>query len=229
MPRKQRFYLAGVPAHVMQRGHNRSPVFFAEQDYREYLKILKRVADQQACDIHAYVLMTNHIHLLLTPSAQESIGLLFQALGRQYVTYINKTYQRSGSLWGGRHKGNIIDSENYFLTCMLYIELNPVRAGIAAHLSEYPWSSYSANAFDEPNAILTPHSEYLLLAKEKSERLRVYRELFESTIGVDALRDLRMSLQSGTPLGSQHFKQKIESALGRKAGYMGQGRPPQSS
>ncbi len=146
MPRKPRFYLPNVPAHVMQRGHSRSSVFFEEEDYLEYLRILKSMAEKYQCFVHAYVLMTNHIHLLVTPLTQNSISSLFQGIGRQYVTYINRTYGLSGTLWEGRHKGNPIDTNNYFLTCMRYIELNPVRAGMCVDPVEYRWSSYAANA-----------------------------------------------------------------------------------
>ncbi len=225
MPRKQRFYIPGIPAHVMQRGHNRNPIFFAEKDYREYLKILKRVAEPYECQIHSYVLMTNHVHLLLTPGRDKSISQLFQALGRLYVTYINKTYKRSGTLWEGRHKGNIIETQTYFLTCMQYIELNPVRAGMVKHPADYPWSSYSANGQGQSNAILTPHNEYLSLAKEQSERLKNYRKLLGSKINTQILTDFRESIRSGTPLGSQNFLEKIEKTLNCKVGYTKQGRP----
>lgn len=145
----------------MQRGHNREPVFFEDQDYLEYLKILKRVSEACHCAIHAYVLMTNHIHLLLTPDAGDSISRLFQECGRQYVGYINQTYRRRGTLWEGRHKGIIVESTAYLLTCMRYIELNPVRAGIVARPGQYRWSSYAANALGEDNCIVNPHDEYV--------------------------------------------------------------------
>ena len=225
MPRKQRFYLPDVPAHVMQRGHNREPIFFEENDYLEYLKFLKRVAEQSACQIHAYVLMTNHVHILLTPSTEKSISLFFQSLGRLYVTYINKRYQRSGTLWEGRHKGNIIDSQNYFLTCMQYIELNPVRAGMVNHPADYPWSSYKANGEGQSNAILTSHIEYLSLANRQSERQKKYRCLFESKMSMQLLTDFRESVQSGTVLGCNVFIEEIEKTLKCKVGYKKQGRP----
>ena len=130
MPRKPRFYQSGVPAHVFQRGHNKFPVFFEDFDYLEYLRCLKRSADKHGCYIHAYVLMTNHIHLLLTPQREDSISQMFQGIGRDYVRYINQKYQRCGGLWEGRHKGNIIESCRYLLSAMRYIEMNPVRAGM---------------------------------------------------------------------------------------------------
>jgi len=225
MPRKLRFYLPGVPTHVMQRGHNRNPVFFAKKDYLEYLKILKKVADQHECKIHAYVLMTNHIHLLLTPTTKNGISLLFQSLGRTYVNYINKTYQRSGTLWEGRHKGNIIDSETYLLTCMQYIELNPVRAGMTEHPSDYPWSSYHANGMGESNVILSPHELYLSLAKMKDERLQIYNELLDTKIKSQELLAINKSVNSGTPLGSTKFIKTVETKFNCSIGHISQGRP----
>ena len=225
MPRKPRFYLPGVPAHVMQRGHNRSAIFFDDEDYLEYLRILKPMAEKYQCLIHAYVLMRNHVHLLLTPLGQNSISLFFQGLGRQYVTYINKTYGLSGSLWEGRHKGNLIDTDVYFLTCMRYIELNPVRANMCDEPGEYRWSSYAANALGEPNSILTPHEEYKQLGKNSALRQKTYRGLFKESLDAKIIGDLRKGAQSGTPVGYKNFTQKIEQLLNCKTGYIVRGRP----
>ncbi len=225
MPRKPRFYLPGVPAHVMQRGHNRNNIFFENKDYREYLKILKKVSDLYKCQIHAYVLMSNHVHLLVTPEQKNSISLMFQSIGRLYVNYINKTYHRSGTLWEGRHKGSIIDTENYFMTCMKYIELNPVRAEIVSDPIDYPWSSYTANGYNKPNAIITKHQLYLSIASSEVNRVEIYRNLFKRTIEKDTLKDIRCSIQSGTPLGNEKFLKKIESTLNFPIGYKERGRP----
>ena len=226
MPRKPRFYLPGVPAHVMQRGHNRGAIFFAEKDYLEYLKILRKVSSHYQCLIHAYVLMTNHIHLLVTPLQEKSISLMFQALGRDYVTYINKTYQRSGTLWEGRHRGNIIDAEHYFLNCMRYIEFNPVRANMVRSVEDYPWSSYAANGLGDSNAIITPHTLYLSLSEknDKNERLNRYQGLFHSNPTVKQ-EEFEASILSGTPLGSKVFLGRVEKQLNCPIGYISQGRP----
>lgn len=225
MPRKQRFYLEGVPAHVMHRGHNRTPVFFADQDYLEYLRCLKQAADRYGCQVHAYVLMTNHIHLLITPQRKESIGQLFQGLGRHYVRYINATYQRQGALWDGRHKGSIIQSQTYFLSCMRYIEMNPVRAGMVDHPAKYRWSSFAANALGINNAILQQHDEYLGLGASSHSRQKAYESLFDCDLGSDTLEMLSQSLQSGTPLGNDQFKAQIEAVVGCKVGLIRSGRP----
>ena len=225
MPRKPRFYLPGRPTHVMQRGHNRNVVFFADQDYLEYLRCLKQAADQYGCKVHAYILMTNHVHLLVTPERKDSIGQLFQGLGRHYVRYVNETYKRHGGLWEGRHKGNVIQSQAYLLTCMRYIEMNPVRAGMVDHPAKYRWSSYASNALGVTNVILKQHAEYLNLGGTPKLRQQVYQGLFAVDDEADVLNFLRQSLQSGTPLGNDQFKAQIEAVVGRKLGKIGPGRP----
>ncbi len=147
MPRKARFNLLGVPQHVIQRGNNREPCFFSEADYIRYLEDLQTAADKHECHIHAYILMTNHVHILVTPFKDMGISLMMQSLGRCYVKYINHAYQRTGTLWEGRYKASLVDSERYLLTCMQYIESNPVRASMVEHPGDYRWSSYSYNAY----------------------------------------------------------------------------------
>ncbi len=228
MPRKPRFYQPGIPAHVFQRGHNRLPVFFEDFDYHEYLRCLKMSADKHGCDIHAYVLMTNHVHLLLTPQSDGSIGRMFQSIGRDYVRYINQKYQRCGGLWEGRHKGNIVESCRYLLLAMRYIEMNPVRAGMVEHPAEYRWSSYVGNALGESSAILRHHEEYLVLGKTPKARGAAYNAMFDEFSNVDELELIRQSLNSGTPLGSDQFKKNIEEISGNKIGYSVRGRPAKS-
>lgn len=225
MPRKPRFYLPGVPVHVFQRGHNKQPVFFDEEDYLVYLRHLKAAADTFDCKIHAYVLMTNHVHLLVTPKTSDSISLLFQGTGRHYVPYINKTYQRRGGLWEGRHKSSVIEAENYLLSCMRYIELNPVRANMVRHPDQYRWSSYACNAQGVDNAIIKPHELYLSLATTAENQQKTYRALFDLSIKEDELDLIRSSLQSGTPIGDDKFTAHIEKVVGRKIGFTKVGRP----
>ena len=227
MPRKPRFYQPGLPVHVFQRGHNKESVFFETEDYLTYLRILKESAESSGCLIHAYVLMTNHVHLLVTPESSAAISLLFQSIGRHYVPYINKTYQRRGSLWEGRHKGNIIESEAYFLSCMRYIEMNPVRAGMVDHPAKYRWSSYAANALGIDNAVIYIHEQYLALGNTPESRQSGYRGLFEIKADADELAIIRASLSSGTPLGNACFKKQIEVITGRKIGLIKPGRPCQ--
>lgn len=225
MPRKLRFYVPGAPVHAVQRGHNRSPIFFDDLDYLEYLRCLKQAADHCGCAVHAYVLMSNHVHLLLTPACADSIGRLFQSLGRHYVQYINQTYQRHGSLWEGRYKCNVIESQAYLLSCMRYIELNPVRAGMVDDPTKYRWSSYAANALGTSNAVLTPQVEYVALGRLLIDRQSVYRGLFGRPSDSEELGLLRCALQTGTPLGNEKFKAEIEATLNLRVGFAHRGRP----
>jgi putative transposase len=225
MPRKPRFYLPGVPVHVVQRGNCRQATFFGDEDYATYLNWLLDGSQQHECAIHAYVLMTNHVHSLVTPQNTESISRLIQYVGRHYVTYVNHTYRKSGTLWEGRHKGCLISSDEYLLACMRYIELNPVRAGMAASPSDYRWSSYRIIATGGAHAIITPHPLYLALGQNQEERSHAYRELFRCALEPDQVHNIRATVQTGTPLGNGCFKQQIEQTLNRRVGQSRRGRP----
>jgi putative transposase len=216
MARQPRLILPGQPHHVIQRGNNRSPIFFAEKDCWHYLDWLGEESKKQGCAIHAYVLMTNHVHLLLTPQRSDSISSMMQALGRRYVRYINYTYQRSGTLWEGRFKSALIDSEPYLLTCQRYIELNPVRAGMVTDPVDYRWSSYQANAIGQPNPVLTPHPLYLSLGSGIADRQAAYQALFRSHLENETLASIRAATNGGWPLGNDRFKTEIERALERQ-------------
>ena len=216
MPRKARFYLPGVPAHVIQRGNNRQAVFFADEDYQAYLNWLQAGSQLHGCAIHAYVLMTNHVHLLVTPDKRDAISRLIQYVGRYYVTYINGRYERSGSLWEGRHKGCAVAQDDYLLACSRYVELNPVRAGMVAQPGAYRWSSYRGNAFGDHDDLLTRHALYMALGSSDYERQFTYRELFRNALDPEQLHDIRATAQTGTPLGNDRFRQEIETALNRK-------------
>jgi len=225
MPRKQRFFLPNIPVHIVQRGHSRAPVFFERNDYFAYLSWLKQAANRYDCAVHAYVLMTNHVHILTTPQESQGISRFMQYIGRHYVPFINQKYGSSGSIWDGRFKASLINSEQYLLICMRYIELNPVRASVTRVPSEYPWSSYHANALGEHDSRITPHPIYMRLGKTDDERLNVYRHLFETQLYVDDLASIRGAWQTGTPLGDDVFKQKIELKLKCKVGQDRRGRP----
>jgi len=227
MPRKPRFYLPGIPAHVIQRGNDRQPVFFDTGDYQAYLSWLKEGAEQHGCAIHAYCLMTNHVHLLLTPESSDAISKTIQFVGRHYVPYINHTYGKSGTLWEGRHKGCVVASDDYLFTCMRYIELNPVRAGMVGKPIDYCWSSYRGNATTHSDKLITSHVLYRQLARDARTRQYAYRELFRNALDPDQVHDIRASVQTGTPLGNERFQQEIEKALNCKVGQARRGRPRQ--
>jgi len=225
MPRKRRFYLPDVPAHVIQRGNNRQTVFFCDDDYRAYLHWLKEGAERHGCAIHAYVLMTNHVHLLVTPRGRDSISRTIQYVGRRYVTYVNAQYGRSGTLWEGRHKGSIISSAAYLLACSRYIELNPVRAGMVSVPGDYKWSSYRANGAGELCPIIEHHALYLSLGNSAQSRQRAYRELFRGSLAPGQIHAIRSAVQTGTPLGNDRFRDQVEAALKCKVGQARRGRP----
>jgi putative transposase len=214
-----------MPQHIIQRGNNREPCFFAEADYRFYLESLRDAAEKYQCAIHAYVLMTNHVHLLMTPFAEDALGHCLQSVGRRYVRYVNRVHHRTGTLWEGRYKASLVDTEGYLLTCYRYIELNPVRAGMVVQPGDYRWSSYHYNARGEQDGLLTPHPEYLRLGVTVSERQRAYRELFRTAVDQDALATIRDSLNRELVTGSERFKDKIEAVLNRRIRPGQAGRP----
>lgn len=225
MPRKPRMYLAGIPCHVIQRGNNRDACFYAEQDYPFYLECLQDACRRYRVAVHAYVLMTNHVHLLMTPEDSEGISRVMQSVGRRYVQYINFEYQRSGTLWEGRHKASLVNAEDYLFTCMRYIELNPVRANRVKHPGDYQWSSYQGNGQGESSPLVTPHDCYLAMGKDSRERQLAYRGLFEHHLDEADIHAIRMAVRFSVPLGNDRFKQQIEAAIGRSTGYAKRGRP----
>lgn len=225
MPRKPRFNLIGVPQHIIQRGNNREPCFYNEEDYRRYLNDLHASAVKFKCRIHAYVLMSNHVHLLVTPMAEHGIPQMMQALGRRYVYYVNKTYRRTGTLWEGRYKSSLIDSDRYLLTCMRYIELNPIRARMVNHPGEYKWSSYHVNAQGSIDSLVDAHPLYKELGSTQELCQTVYRELFRHYIDNNTLHAIRESLNHELVLGRSYFKDQIEE-ITKRATRLGQpGRP----
>ena len=216
MARLPRFVIPGQSQHVIQRGNNRQDIFCADEDYRFFLEKLQAAGKKHSCDIHAYVLMTNHVHLLVTPYAEDGIGKLMQRLGRYYVQHFNRCYKRSGTLWEGRYKSTLIDSEQYLFTCMRYIELNPLRAGMVTHPADYPWSSYRYNALGKPDGVITPQREYSRLGKTDAQRQSAYRQMFETQLAEKALVEIRLATNKTWVLGSDQFKARIERQLKRR-------------
>lgn len=225
MPRKPRFVIPGVPIHIVQRGHSREPVFFEDSDYSTYLDWLKEGAERYYCAVHAYVLMTNHVHILATPSDEQGVSRMMQYVGRRYVPYINYTYGTSGTLWEGRYKASLVQEENYLLTCMRYIELNPVRANMVRSPAYYRWSSYRCNGQGHTDEVISHHPLYLALAGDKQKRLEAYRTLFKAHLAKTELDAIHAAWQTGTPLGNDFFKKKIEAKLQCKVGQARRGRP----
>ncbi len=225
MPRRPRIKLADAPQHLVQRGVNREPCFFAEEDYHCYLHWLGEAAAERRCAIHAYVLMTNHVHLLITPETQDGPAKLMQSIGRRYVQYVNRFYRRSGTLWEGRFKSSAVQTEEYLLLCQRYIELNPVRAGMVSDPAHYRWSSYRHNGLGQSDSRLTRHPLYLALGQDEAARLSAYRDLFQSELDAKAIADIRLALAQGQPLGSERFREAISSATGVRRVRTRRGRP----
>jgi len=223
MARLPRFVIPGQPQHVIQRGNNREVVFVADEDYLYYLSVLKDACQKYQCDLHAYVLMTNHTHLLITPHAENSISKVMQSLGRYYVQYFNHQYRRTGTLWEGRYKATLLDSEQYLLVCSRYIELNPVRAGMVNQPEDYPWSSYHSNALGKDDKLLMTHNVYQALGKDHEERCNNYRELFKHHASEKELDDIREATNKAWVLGNDKFRGQIEKLTERQAGPKSKG------
>ncbi len=225
MPRRSRLIVPNIPLHIIQRGNNRQACFFAEEDYLFYLDWLKEYSHNTDCSVHAYVLMTNHVHILLTPGKVTSAGELMKHLGQRYVQYINRTYKRSGTLWEGRFRSSIIQQREYLFSCQRYIEMNPVRAGIVKHPGEYRWASYQSNGQGMSSDLLSCHSLYLSLGQTDAERQAAYRELFRYELDSEEIDKIRKATNGNYALGNSRFKEEISTMLGRRVIPGKAGRP----
>ena len=223
MARLGRYHLADQPLHMIQRGNDRQAIFFHDGDYACYPRLLAEAARHHGCAVHAYVLMTNHVHLLLTPAAAEGPSRLMQWLGVRYVRHVNTTYQRSGTLWEGRFRAAPIESESHLLACYRYIELNPVRGHMVAGPGDYPWSSYCAHTEGVADPVVTDHALYEALGATAAERQAAYRTLFREVPDEAWIAELRAATNGGWALGSARFKAQI--AAGRRATPLPRGRP----
>jgi putative transposase len=225
MPRKPRLDIPGIAQHVIQRGNDRRPCFFRDSDYLRYLQALCELSVREQCVVHAYVLMTNHVHLLITPGTTGRLSRLMQSLGRRYVRYVNDRYHRTGTLWEGRYKASLVDSESYLLCCYRYIELNAVRARMVAAPGDYRWSSYRANAFGARDPVVRAHPTYLALGENAVMRHAAYRTLVEAATTEQDLLAIRSHLHRQHPLGTDRFRAAIEAQAGRRTGPAKIGRP----
>lgn len=225
MPRRARIHLDNIPLHIVQRGHNREPCFFAEDDYSSYLHWLNEALAETECALHAYVLMTNHVHLLLTPKKAAAVPRLLMSLGRRYVQYVNRSYKRTGTLWDSRYKSSVVQADNYLLICQRYIELNPVRAAMVEDPAHYRWTSYRANGLGQADAHLTPHPVYLALGRDDTTRQAAYRDLFRAQLDRAAIDDIRLALNQSQPLGNSRFLARIEKVTGIWREARPRGRP----
>ena len=225
MPRPKRICIPGLPHHVVQRGNNGQATFYLRDDYTKYMALLSEASTKHDVVVHAFALMTNHVHLLMTPSSSDGLSLTMQSLGRCFVTYINKAYERTGTLWEGRFKCSVIDTERYCLECYRYIDLNPSRAGMVTDPVDYDWSSYHHNAMGVANGLLTPHDIYLKLGTTMQTRTTRYRHLLTDVLDSESVNNIRHGIRKGLPVGSERFKMGVEKYLGERLGTGKIGRP----
>jgi REP-associated tyrosine transposase len=219
MPRTARFVVPGVTLHIVQRGHDRHPCFFEEADYRAYVGYLSEFALKHDCSVHAYCLMTNHVHLLVTPHAKDSCAHLMKDLGQNYVQRINSRRDRTGTLWEGRFWSCPVTTERYVLASYRYVELNPARAGMVAHPSEYRWSSYKDNTQGEPGSFLDPHPVYLAIAAQKAARASEYRALCDVALESEVIDEIRKATRGGYAVGAPRRQRgRPPAAVMRKIG-----------
>lgn len=225
MARLPRLVIPNQPHHVMQRGNDRQLIFRDANDFRAFLDWLREAAKQFKVSIHAYALMSNHLHLLVSPTDQEGLGRMMQWIGRHYVPYFNRKYARAGTLWQGRYKATVIDSEPYFMTCSRYIELNPVSAGLAATPDEYPWTSYAHHVGAKLDPLITDHPLYWALGNTPFEREAAYKALIEQALTSEEALMLEATIRKGGVLGSEQFKVKLERQANRRVRAAKRGRP----
>lgn len=225
MARLPRLTLPGYPHHVIQRGNNRQPIFAQAADYQTLLDLLLENAQKFGVAIHAYVLMSNHFHLLATPQSMDGLAPMMQAVGRRYVRYFNDAQQRSGTLWEGRYKSTLIQSERYLLACMAYIDLNPVRAGLVAQARDYPWSSYGHYTGQRIDKLITPHALVWALGNTPFAREAAYAEWVRSGISPAQQAALTEAALGGWALGDADFVAELQKKTGRRVTKSTAGRP----
>ncbi|WP_151704818.1 transposase [Nitrincola alkalilacustris] len=216
MARLNRICVPGIPQHIIQRGNNRQACFVTENDFSTYANCLLEASRKYGVEVHAWVFMTNHVHLLATPAAEDSISRMMQSVGRKYVRYFNDTYSRTGTLWEGRFKSCQVETDNYFLTCQRYIELNPVRAGMVRDPAEYHWSSYCSNGRGVQAELWTPHECYLKLGDTQQSRLYRYRDLFRTAISDELMNEIRSTVNKGLAFGNDRFREELEHLTNRR-------------
>lgn len=224
MPRRKRMYLPGLPYHIVQRGNNREACFVEAENYQFYLELWKECIKRYGVEVHAYCLMTNHVHFLVTPKDEDSISRTMQVVGSRYGYYFNKTYKRSGTVWEGRHKSSLVQSDRYLLTCCRYIELNPVVSGMVDKPEQYRWSSFLVNAWAK-SSLIKPHHEYVKLGVTIKERCHAYRELFRYQIPAQDIHLIERASEYCTPLADVRFSEEVERKYGINLGQASRGRP----
>ncbi|HBH40152.1 MAG TPA: transposase [Curvibacter sp.] len=225
MARLPRLSVPGYPHHVIQRGNNRQAIFMDQADRQQMLDLLELQARQDEVAIHAYVLMDNHFHLLLTPQTADGLSHMMQAVGRRYVRYFNDRHGRSGTLWEGRYKSTLVETERYLLACMCYIDLNPVRAGLVAQARDYAWSSHSHYAGLRSDRLISPHPLYWALGNTPFAREAAYARLVQDGLSAAQQQELTDSVLKGWALGGPGFIAELQKKTDRRLSKARAGRP----
>lgn len=215
MARWSRIVAPGLPIHVTQRGHNRDITFHDEEDFACFREILHHASRRAACAVHAYVLMSNHVHVLLTPSHPLGPARMMQCVGSRFVRFWNRRHRRTGTLWDGRFKSSVVDTDRYFLTCTRYIDMNPVRAGMVTDAARYEWSSYRQLAHGIQDDLLTLHPAYKALADTPESRHAAYRAFCQQPAPARATGSIRHAIRGGGAVGEARFLGHLESTLKR--------------
>ncbi len=228
MARLPRLTLADRPHHVIQGGNNRQAIFVDRTDQELLLALLGENATRFGVALHAYVLMSNHFHLLATPPTSDGLPQFMQAVGRRYVRHFNDRHGRSGTLWEGRYKSTLIQTDRYLLACMVYIDLNPVRAGEVAEARDFPWSSHAHYAGLRHDKLLTPHPLYWALGNTPFAREAAYAELVRTGVSAVDQTTLTQATLHGWAAGDQHFVEALQQATDRRVAKAKPGRPPRS-
>jgi putative transposase len=228
MPRITRNCPADLPVHVIQRGNNRQACFASDSDFKAFAHWLFEGASRFSVHIHAWVFMTNHIHLLMTPSCPTGISRTMQFLGRHYVRYFNYQYKRSGTLYEGRFKSSIVQNKRYLLACQRYIELNPVRAAMVDDPADYIWSSYRAHAMGCQVKMWQPHPEYLALGDTCASRMVAYRRLVGQELEIELITEIRNAANTGLVLGNEKFRKEVEQLTGQRQHHLKRGPKPKT-
>ena len=210
MPRLPRFTTPGYPQHVIQRGNNRSTLFTHTSDYIAFRESMLSALQRYTCELHAYVFMTNHVHLLMSQVRSGSIARVMQSVGGKYARYFNDRYGRTGTLWEGRYRATIVSSDEYLFTCCRYIEENPVRAGMVRDPASYRWSSYAANALGTNDPLVVPHNRYVALGETSVSRQLAYRALFREAIGPSTMVTIRDATNHAWALGGERFRDDLK-------------------
>lgn len=226
MPRQPRYWFPGAVLHVVLRGNNRAPIFIDDEDRVRFLEELADASRTRGADVHAYVLMTNHVHLLASPQQADSMPRTMQTVGRRYVGRFNHVHGRTGTLWEGRYRATLVDVEAYFFACMRYIELNPVRAAMVRAPQDYRWSSHHANAYGSRDPLVTTHRAYDALGGCAAARRDAYLRMFAIAPAEDELRAIRDAARFEWALATDAFRKRVEAMTGRRTARLPMGPAP---